>query len=152
MLARAAYRTVLTLTVLATCIAAAPVQQRTGTDGTGKFSVEGTFTEAKLDSVVLEKRSGSVIAVPVARLSETDRQYLQTLAEEPSSEPIAPAPEVIAAWRKAKAEFGWISQRGDLVFVGTSSGKKRVAGDLPAFRFWLFPAGKLAALPPPEVP
>ena len=85
MLARRAYRTVLTLTVLATCVAAASAQQRTWTDDTGKFSVEAEFVETKQDSVVLKKRSGSVITVPVARLSETDQRYLQSLPVEPDS-------------------------------------------------------------------
>ena len=82
-----------TLAILPTCAVAARAQQRTWTDDTGKFSVEAEFVETKQDSVVLKKSSGSVITVPVARLSETDRRYLQALAEEPSSEPIAPAPK-----------------------------------------------------------
>ena len=58
MLAHAAYRTVLTLTVMATCVAAATAQQRTWTDDTGKFSVEAEFVETKQGSVVLRKTNG----------------------------------------------------------------------------------------------
>ncbi len=145
----ATHRTALTLAILAAWESAATAQQRTWTDSSGKFSVEAALAEAKQESVVLKKSSGKLITVPVARLSETDRQYLEALAQEPQREPVPPSPEVIAAWRKAGAEFGWISQRDDLAFA--SQGRKPVTGDVPAFRFRQFPTGKLENLPPPEV-
>jgi hypothetical protein len=86
MVAHATHRCALTLGVLATGIAAVTAQQRTWTDSSGKFSVEAEFVETKQDSVVLKKTSGKLITVPVARLSETDRRYLQSLAE-PDSRP-----------------------------------------------------------------
>ncbi|GAG37153.1 unnamed protein product, partial [marine sediment metagenome] len=57
---------------------------------------------------------------------------LVSLAQEPTKEPVRPAPEVIAAWEKAGARFE--------------------ARRLPLFLFRLFPTGKLNVLPPPEVP
>ncbi len=59
---------------------------------------------------------------------------LVSLAQEPTNEPVRPAPEVIAAWEKAGARF------------------IPVAGDVPLFLFERFPTGKLNVLPPPEVP
>jgi len=80
---------------------------RKWTDNTGKFSVEAELVEVKDDKVVLKRTSGTVITLPVARLSKTDRRYLQTLAQEPTNEPLGRppevAPEVIAAWKKARA-------------------------------------------------
>ena len=67
------------IAILLTCIAALTAQQRTWTDNTGKFSVEAEFVETKQDSIVLKKANGSLITVPVVRLSETDRKYLQSL-------------------------------------------------------------------------
>ena len=134
MLAHAAHRTVLTLTVMATCVAAATAQQRTWTDDTGKLSVEAEFVETKQGSVVLKKRTGSVITVPLARLSENDRRYLQSLARGPTREPVRPAPEVVTAWKKAGAKF------------------YPAAKGVPRFDFRMFPTDKLDVLPPPEFP
>ena len=105
--------------------AAQPSWARKWTDNKGKFSVEAELLEVKDDNVVLKRTNGSVITVPLARLSENDRQYLRTLAQEPINEPARPRAEVIAAWQKATAETGWILQRQDLVFVGsaTTSGR-----------------------------
>ncbi len=93
--------------------------------------------------VLLEIAIGVVMVLPA---------QLVSLAQEPAKEPVRPAPEVIAAWEKAGAEFGWISvnQWGHLDW---RSGKaKPVAGAPPAFLFKVFPTGRLTALPPPEVP
>ena len=59
---------------------------------------------------------------------------LVSLAQEPTKEPVRPAPEVIAAWEKAGATF------------------ILVAEDVPLFFFSFFATGKLNVLPPPEVP
>ena len=88
MFAHATHRSTLVLAILLTSVAALTAQQRTWTDNTGRFSVEAEFEEVKEDSVVLKKASGSLITVPVARLSETDREYLQSLdqlASQPST-------------------------------------------------------------------
>jgi hypothetical protein len=77
---------------------------------------------------------------------------LVSLAQEPAKEPVRPAPEVIAAWEKAGAVFGWssVDQWGNLEW--RDGKEKSVAGALPAFRVTVFPIGKLKALPPPDVP
>ncbi len=98
---------------------------------------------------------------------------LVSLAQEPGKEPVQgltpiqprprPATEVIAAWEKSGAVFGsiWMSesQRGNRYLQfrvepagRTTTAQKTVGAVLPAFRFAVFPTGKLSALPPPEVP
>jgi len=70
------------LTILVCGLLLAPAQPswaRKWTDNTGKFSVEAELVEVKNDQVVLKKTDGKVITLPVARLSETDRQHLQSL-------------------------------------------------------------------------
>ena len=52
---------------------------RKWSDTTGKFSVEAELVEVKADKVVLRKAGGSEITVPVARLSQVDRRYLESL-------------------------------------------------------------------------
>ena len=56
-----------------------PSWARKWSDANGKFSVEAEFVEVKADNVVLRKAGGSEITVPVARLSQVDRQYLESL-------------------------------------------------------------------------
>ena len=64
--------------------------------------------------------------------------------------PRAIAPAVIAAWEQAGAVFGWTSvgPQGDWQFDREAP----PAGALPAFQLSRFPAGKVRALAPPEVP
>src|SRR2546425_744709 len=59
--------------------------------------------------------------------------------------------EVVAAWRKAGAEFGWIrvEEFARIRFLPESAGR---AGDLPAFRLYPLDKNVLAALPVPAVP
>jgi hypothetical protein len=48
---------------------------RTWTDASGKFSVEATLKEVKRESVVLILADGTEKTVPLAQLSEADRQF-----------------------------------------------------------------------------
>jgi SLA1 homology domain 1, SHD1 len=50
---------------------------RTYQDSSGKFSVDAKFLEMSGDNVVLQKRDGSTIRVPLKRLSEKDQDYLR---------------------------------------------------------------------------
>ena len=77
---------------------------RTWTDNTGTYSVEAELVEVQGDKVVLRKVSGSVITVPVARLSETDRRYLQSLAE-PGSQSTSGDERVYPAFPDAVTEM-----------------------------------------------
>ncbi len=94
MFARVAHRLPLAAAILVTCVATTAAEQRTWTDNTGKFSVDAELVEATPDSVVLKKATGELITVPVARLSENDRQYLRTLVTPDSR----PAKEVVRVY------------------------------------------------------
>ena len=77
---------------------------------------------------------------------------LVVLAQEPTKVADRPAPEVIAAWENAGAEFGWLTfkQSGQILFLPHR--QPRGAEAMSAFAFKEFPTGKLKALPAPEVP
>ena len=49
---------------------------RTFRDRTGKFEVEARMVETRGDKVILEKRDGSTIDVPLEKLSDTDQEYV----------------------------------------------------------------------------
>ena len=53
-----------------------PLQIRTWRDATGSFSVEAKFLGVEGDSVRLEKKSGDVLKVPIAKLSQADKDYV----------------------------------------------------------------------------
>jgi len=72
-------------------LVASPVAARKWTDNTGKFSVEAELVEVKDDQVVLQKTNGKVITLPVAKLSEADREYLKSLAESDSQPSVGAA-------------------------------------------------------------
>ena len=60
----------------------APVTSaREWTDTTGGFSVEAELVEVKDDKVSLKKPSGQVVAVPIAKLSKGDREYIASLVK-----------------------------------------------------------------------
>jgi CubicO group peptidase (beta-lactamase class C family) len=69
---------------------AQPSAARKWSDATGKFSVEAELVEVKAGNVVLKKAGGAEVTVPLARLSQLDRQYLESLGHPVSeSEPTA---------------------------------------------------------------
>jgi hypothetical protein len=80
MYARLSHQTAITLTLIFIGSAAATAAKRTWTDNTGRFSVEAEVIEMRGDTIVLKKANGATAAVPLARLSQADREYLQTLA------------------------------------------------------------------------
>jgi hypothetical protein len=111
MLIYTAHRIALTLPILLMYVAAATAQQRTWTDSTGKFSVEAELVEVKDGKAVLKKTSGKLTTVPVARLSETDQRYLQSLdqpAPGPSSREYPSFPDAVTkppTWNDANVPF-----------------------------------------------
>lgn len=54
-------------------------ETRLWTDSTGKFKVEASFVEKKGDSVVLAKEDGKKLTIPIAKLCEADRSFLEGL-------------------------------------------------------------------------
>lgn len=82
----------------------APTTPRTWRDAAGKFSVEATLVELEAEAVRLIRSDGVTIDVPLERLSQADRDFLQELAEQrataqdnPAENPFeSPAPAAVA--------------------------------------------------------
>ncbi len=55
------------------------VLAREWADSSGRFRVEAEFVEVKDGNVRLRRSDGTVVSVPIARLSEPDRRYLDSL-------------------------------------------------------------------------
>ena len=94
------------LTILICGLLLAPAQPswaRKWTDNTGKFSVEAELVEVKDDQVVLKRADGSKTSVPINRLSETDRRYLNSLAKS-DSQPSNDAARVYLSYPDAVTE------------------------------------------------
>ena len=53
---------------------------RTWTDSTGKFTLEAKFIEVKDRKVTIEKEDGKRITLPLIKLSNADREYVEKLA------------------------------------------------------------------------
>ena len=68
--------------VLVACVVlfvtAASADVRTWKDKSGKFSIQGELVESDGNAVKLKKADGKVIQVPLERLSDEDRQFLET--------------------------------------------------------------------------
>lgn len=54
---------------------------RTWKDSTGRYTVNAELVEVTDDQARLKKLDGRIIEIPLVRLSEADREYLQTLFE-----------------------------------------------------------------------
>ena len=63
--------------VLISLAAAAPVDGRTWSDRTGKFSIEAELVEFKDGKAVLKRSDGRVISVRSSLLSKADRKYIR---------------------------------------------------------------------------
>jgi hypothetical protein len=87
---------------------------RTWTDATGKHAVVAELLEATGEAVRLKKEDGTVVTVPIARLSEGDRRYLASLqkAKPQSKDPRpAPPPEVERVLKAMEASRQWEIER-----------------------------------------
>ncbi|MHC4452069.1 MAG: SHD1 domain-containing protein, partial [Planctomycetota bacterium] len=78
---------------LALCAADGPV--RTWTDSTGKYTVEAELVGVDNGKVRLKKSDGSVVAVPLVKMSAGDRAFLQQRLQErkdkaPDETPVKP--------------------------------------------------------------
>ena len=69
---------------------------REWSDVSGKFHIEAEFVAARNGKAILEKTDGSIITVPLEKLSEADRAYIRTqTGTKPAPAPVpvpAPAP------------------------------------------------------------
>ena len=88
-----------------------PYPYRTWTDSTGKNTVDARFVSATGNAVTIQRRDGSTVAVPLTRISQRDRGYIEGIAAalsvapaarvpdepaEPSAEPPRPRPRTVA--------------------------------------------------------
>jgi hypothetical protein len=87
MCSRPAQQSFVAIALVAVGAAAAGADVRTWTDNTGRFSIEAALVEVRADSVVLKKANGATVAVPLARLCQADREYLQTAAKPAAQTP-----------------------------------------------------------------
>ncbi len=100
-------------------LVALPALARKWMDSTGKYSVEAELVEVQGDKVVLKKSTGSVITMPVARLSKADQEYLQSLAKpgpKPPGDSPATQPAVVPRDEKLAAEL----EKGSIVSIRAS--------------------------------
>jgi uncharacterized protein (TIGR03067 family) len=84
---------------IVTCVSLSDVgtaAPRKWTDATGQFSIDADFVEVKNGEVHLKKTDGSVITVPVAKLSDADRSYVAIRAANKST-PAASTPAATTA-------------------------------------------------------
>lgn len=73
----------------------------------GKYSVDAKLVAIQGDKVVLKKADGTVITLPVARLSDTDRQYLRTLTQKQTTAQVAKQPVDPIQSVKVSASSQW---------------------------------------------
>jgi hypothetical protein len=95
---------------------AAPAQttgsMRTWSDSSGRHKREAAFVRIEADSVYLKSADGQMIVLPLARLSEEDRDYVAKLSEG-SAPATSPDAGVLPQLRSASVVVWW--QRGERV-------------------------------------
>ncbi len=88
-------------------------EERTWQDATGKFKVAATFLKLDGESVVLKLANGKETTVPLAKLSDADRAYvdqLQATTESPAAE--NPFAEKRAAGQSLRADWSGVKRIG----------------------------------------
>jgi thiol-disulfide isomerase/thioredoxin len=81
--------------VLVAIVAAAVAKERTWTDTTGKFSVSAELVEVEDGKAVLRRADGKTITVPVDKLSDDDKAFLDAQAGTDATAKDDPANAVI---------------------------------------------------------
>src|SRR5262245_30166152 len=64
---------------------------REWTDASGKFRIEAELVAVRNGKVILEKADGSVITVPLDKLSTADQEFLKAKENPPPATPTIPA-------------------------------------------------------------
>ena len=104
---------VLSIVALTLVFAIPAAFARTWTDNSGKFAIEAELVQLEDGKVQLRKPDGSLVTVPLAKLSDGDRRYLESREKAvpattaPAAEPGKAAPEVSKngpAAKKAKTQ------------------------------------------------
>lgn len=86
-------------------------QVREWRDSTGKYSVRAGFVEKKEGQVVLKKPTGQTIAVPIDRLSETDRLLLASFGVIDDTDLLNHQKEAIKSLDEAKIGLWKVASR-----------------------------------------
>lgn len=93
------------LAALCAIILASDAHARTWTDSTGKFSVEAELVDVEDGQVRLKKTDGSIITVPLVKLSAVDRAFLRRhAADARKKEPAEPPPTATARMLTGKPQ------------------------------------------------
>lgn len=67
--------------------AVAPLGAREWSDSTGKFKIEAEFVELKDGKVSLKKADGTLLSIPLDKLSKADRDFVNTQSRKPAASP-----------------------------------------------------------------
>ena len=84
--------TYLASAVACALLALGSVMAREWTDSTGKFKIEGELVAVRAGKAIIEKKDGSIISVPVDRLSAADQEFLKSQDKPQPAPATAPAP------------------------------------------------------------
>ena len=116
---------------LATCSAADQPRVRTWTDRTGEYQTEASLVDSQDGKVTLKKKDGTTIKIPLASLSDADREYVKhhTSGDHGAS---VPAAEVgPAAKPKQHGSSSRYDRGGNVAEINISGGKKSARAALP---------------------
>jgi mono/diheme cytochrome c family protein len=61
-------------------------------DATGKFKIQGELVAVRAGKAIIEKADGSIISVPVEKLSTADQEFLKSQSKPATPAPSTPAP------------------------------------------------------------
>lgn len=67
-----------TISLLLVLGAEKPATERAWTDATGQYTTQAALVDFDTETVVLKKPSGRLIALPIAKLSKADQEYLKS--------------------------------------------------------------------------
>ncbi len=137
---------VIGLFVVAAAAALPAAELRTWTDVTGRFKVEAEFVETKGDVVALKRKDGTRLEIPLARLSEPDKQLVKSLMSSEADDPfktVSP-PAAPAAIRLPAGEVHQPSWDGAIEVSLVAGDRWEIpSSSLPSLDF----APKVAGLP-----
>jgi WD40 repeat protein len=74
------------------CVFWLQASAREWSDASGKFRVQAELVSVRGDKVVLEKKDGSIIAVPIDKLCQADRDFIKQHLAKETAKPTAEAP------------------------------------------------------------
>lgn len=76
--------------LLATLLIFSSAKAREWSDASGKFRIEAEFVRIHQGKVELRKKDGSKVAIPLAKLSKSDQEFLKSKGDSKDTEPVPP--------------------------------------------------------------